>query len=97
MIRIYSVREGNHTGLIEYMTNKALLTGLQLKFGSNIETTLFTEYFGFYHEFGKAWVILHGKHLKYCRLYEESYNETETKIGKSCDANTEVITDLKNL
>lgn len=65
MIRIYSVREGNHTGLIEYMTNKALLTGLQLKFGNHIETTLFTEYFGYYREFGKSWVILHGKDAKF--------------------------------
>ena len=35
------------------------------------------------------------KYLEYCRLYEESYRELQTKIGEGCDANPEVITETK--
>ena len=33
--------------------------------------------------------------IKYCRLYEESYRELQTKIGESCDANPEITTETK--
>lgn len=35
------------------------------------------------------------KYLEYCRLYEESCRELETNIGEGCDANPEVITEIK--
>lgn len=35
------------------------------------------------------------KYLEYCRLYEESYKESQTKIGEGCDANPEVIAETK--
>ena len=35
------------------------------------------------------------KFLEYCRLYEESYKELQTKIGEGCDVNPEVITETK--
>jgi hypothetical protein len=35
------------------------------------------------------------RYLEYCRLYEESYRELETKIGEDCDVNPEVITETK--
>ena len=35
------------------------------------------------------------KYLEYCRLYEESYRESETKIGEGCDVNPEVIIETK--
>lgn len=35
------------------------------------------------------------KYLEYCRLYEESYKELQTKIGEGCDANPEVTTETK--
>lgn len=35
------------------------------------------------------------KYLEYCRLYEESYRLSLTKIGEGCDANPQVITETK--
>ena len=35
------------------------------------------------------------KYLEYCRLYEKSYKELQTKIGEDCDVNPEVITEIK--
>ena len=35
------------------------------------------------------------KYLEFCRLYEESYRELQTKIGEDCDVNPEVITETK--
>lgn len=35
------------------------------------------------------------KYLEYCRLYEESYRELQTKIGEGCDVNPEVIEETK--
>lgn len=35
------------------------------------------------------------KYLEYCRLYEESCGELQTKIGEGCDANPEVIEETK--
>ena len=35
------------------------------------------------------------KYLEYCRLYEESCKEPQTKIGEGCDVNPEVITEIK--
>lgn len=35
------------------------------------------------------------KYLEYCRLYEESCKESQTKIGEDCDVNPEVTTETK--
>lgn len=35
------------------------------------------------------------KYLEYCRLYEESCKELQTKIGEGCDANPEVTIETK--
>lgn len=35
------------------------------------------------------------KYLEYCRLYEESYRELQTNIGKGCDANPEISIETK--
>lgn len=48
--------------------------------------------------YNKSLIYLTRKYIKYlevCRLCEESYRELETKIGESCDANTEVIIETK--
>lgn len=37
----------------------------------------------------------YNKYLEYCRLYEESCKELQTKIGEGCDANPEVTTETK--
>ena len=52
----------------------------------------------YFHSNKNSKIYLDRKYLKYlefCRLYEESYKELQTKIGKDCDVNPEVIIETK--
>lgn len=51
-----------------------------------------------YYLYNNSTIYLNRKFKKYkdfCRIYEESYILSETKIGESCDANTEVNSETK--
>lgn len=65
-IKIYSVKEGNHDGTFGYTASVAALACIN-KLYPEIETTQFTEFFGYYQFKGHQWLICHGKDSKYMK------------------------------
>lgn len=63
-INLYSVRCGNHTGVVEYVATKALFASLKSEY---ISTTLFDSFFGVFNEKSEVFVLSHGKDDKFCR------------------------------
>ena len=63
-IALYSVRCGNHTGVIEYVATRALFAEIG---GSNIKTTLFNTFFGSFKEGNHTFVLTHGKDDKFMK------------------------------
>lgn len=63
-IGLYSVRCGNHTGVIEYIATRALFAELK---SSKIKTTLFNTFFGSFKEGEHTFVLTHGKDDKFMK------------------------------
>ena len=63
-INMYSVRSGNHTGVVEYVATKALFATLQSEF---ISTTLFDTFFGTFKEGDSTFILTHGKDDKFMK------------------------------
>jgi len=61
-IKVYSVKCGNHDGIVGYTATMALFARLQLMF-PNYEFKLFNDFFGYYEFKGHKWIICHGRHL----------------------------------
>lgn len=58
IIKVYSVRCGNHTGVFEYITTKALFAELR---NQGIECILFDTFFGSFKAGNDIFIISHGK------------------------------------
>jgi hypothetical protein len=63
-VALYSVRCGNHTGVIEYMATRALFGEIR---GESIKTTLFDSFFGTFKEGDHTFVLTHGKDDKFMK------------------------------
>ena len=59
-IKIYAVKEGNHDGPTGYAASCAALSCIK-QLHPDVETTQFTEFFGYYEFKGNKWLICHGK------------------------------------
>lgn len=59
-IKIYSVKCGNHDGIVSWIATTALFAKLRLIYPS-IESKIFDEFFGYYELDGHKWIITHGK------------------------------------
>ena len=65
-IKVYSVKCGNHDGVVGYTATMALFAKLQLMF-PNYEFKLFNDFFGYYEFKGHKWIICHGKDDEFMR------------------------------
>ena len=65
-IKLYSVREGNHDGCLGYAASVAALSCIKSIY-PEVETTQFTEFFGYYEFKSHKWLICHGKDAKFMR------------------------------
>lgn len=65
-IKIYSVREGNHDGILGYTASLALISSIQNIY-PDIEATQFQEFFGYYEFKNRKWLICHGKDAKFMK------------------------------
>lgn len=77
-LRLYSVRDGNHTGPFEYIATKALFS--ELSKNSNIQTQLFDDFFGIFKCNGHKFVISHGKDASFCKKGLPLNLDDKTKI-----------------
>lgn len=59
-IKMYSVKCGNHDGIVSWIATTALFAKLKLLY-PNIESKIFDEFFGYYEQDGHKWIITHGK------------------------------------
>lgn len=67
-IKLYSVKSGNHDGVMYQMATTALLATLRLMFPDFVsETSIFKEPMGSYTFKGRRFVIFHGKDEKYMK------------------------------
>lgn len=77
-LKVYSVNCGNHAGITEYAAVSALF--YKLSSISDIECTLFDQFFGYYEFNEQKWVLLHGKDAQYMkRPFPLNLND-DTKI-----------------
>lgn len=60
-LKFYSVRCGNHDGITGYVATDALFSRIKLKYSDIVETTIFTDFFGYYEFKGMKWILTHGK------------------------------------
>lgn len=58
-MRIFSVPNGNHGGIMEYMCNKAFLGIIKTKY-PEIQTTLWEEFFGIFEQNNNVFICSHG-------------------------------------
>ena len=65
-IKVYSVKCGNHDGIVGYTATMALFARLELIF-PNYEFKLFNDFFGYYEFKGHKWIICHGKDDEYMK------------------------------
>jgi len=63
-INLYSVRCGNHTGVVEYLATKALFAELRAQ---GFNCTLFESFFGTFQTCGHTFVLTHGKDDKFMK------------------------------
>jgi hypothetical protein len=78
-IKIYSVPEGNHTGVFEYMCVKALFGYLNVKF-PDIETTLWEKFYGRFEQNGHVFYCLHGKDAAFMKRPMPLVIDDKTKV-----------------
>lgn len=63
-INLYSVRCGNHSGVVEYLATKVLFAQLQAQ---GFNCTLFESFFGTFQAGGHTFVLTHGKDDKFMK------------------------------
>ena len=65
-MKIYSVREGNHDGIMCYTSSLAVLACINKLF-PDIETTQFEEFYGYYEFNNHQFLVSHGKDSKFMK------------------------------
>lgn len=78
-IIIYSVKEGNHDGNFGNLATRLLLAELNAKY-PDIQTKIFSEFFGTYEFSGKTFVITHGKDAKFMKRGLPANLDEKTKV-----------------
>ena len=78
-IKVYCVKCGNHGGMWEYTANLALKNIIEKSF-SDIEFTLFNDYFGYFYHKHHCYVICHGKDEKFMKRPMPLNLDDRTKV-----------------
>lgn len=65
-LRLFAVPEGNHSGILEYMCNKALFATVNAIY-PDVETTLWEEFFGVFSQNNEVYLCCHGKDARYMK------------------------------
>lgn len=65
-VKIYSVKEGNHDGIVGYVSSLALINVIQ-NIAPEIESVLFKDFIGQYSFKGHKYLICHGKDSKFMK------------------------------